>query len=80
MTAALGRNLILLALLVSTTGAVVGAATALRRSALGWVWTRRLAYLFSAAMVLANLLMIRALLARDFSVSYVAQVGSRAVP
>ena len=37
MTAALGRNLILLALLVSTTGAVVGAATALRRSALGWV-------------------------------------------
>jgi cytochrome c-type biogenesis protein CcmF len=80
VTAALGRNLILLALLVSTTGAVVGAATALRRSALGWVWTRRLAYLFSAAMVLANLLMIRALLARDFSVSYVAQVGSRAVP
>src|SRR6185436_3635523 len=80
VTAALGRNLILLALLVATIGAVVGSATALRRSALGWVWTRRLAYLFSATMVLANLLMVRALLARDFSVSYVAQVGSRAVP
>ena len=31
-------------------------------------------------MVLANLLMVYALLARDFSVSYVAQVGSRQVP
>ena len=31
-------------------------------------------------MVAANLLMVCALLARDFSVSYVAQVGSRAVP
>ncbi len=31
-------------------------------------------------MIAANLLMVWALLARDFSVSYVAQVGSRAVP
>jgi len=31
-------------------------------------------------MIGANLLMIYALLARDFSVGYVAQVGSRAVP
>ena len=80
MTAALGRYLVLLALLVSTVGTVVAAATALRRSAAGWAWTRRLAYLFAAAMAAANALMVWALVARDFSVSYVAQVGSRAVP
>ena len=80
MTAALGRNLVLLALLASTIGAVVGGATAARGSALGWAWTRRLAYLFAAAMVAANGLMVWALLARDFSISYVAQVGSLSVP
>ena len=80
MTAALGRSLVLLALLASTVGTVVAAATAIRRSAVGWSWTRRLAYLFAFAMIAANLLMVRALLARDFSVSYVAQVGSRSVP
>jgi len=78
--AALGRSLVLLALLVSTVGVVVGAATAMRRSAAGWAWTRRLAYLFALAMIAANVLMLWALVARDFSVSYVAQVGSRAIP
>ena len=80
VTAAIGRNLVLLALLASTVGAVVAAATAARRSVAGWAWTRRLAYLFAGAMIAANLLMVWALLARDFSVSYVAQVGSRSVP
>jgi cytochrome c-type biogenesis protein CcmF len=80
VTAAIGRNLVLLALFVSTVGAVVGAATAVRRSAAGWAWTQRLAYLFAAAMIAANGLMVWALLTRDFSVSYVAQVGSRAIP
>jgi len=76
----LGRALVLLALLVATGGALVGVAAALRPSGAGREWTRRLAYAFSALMVLANLLMVYALLARDFSVSYVAQVGSRQVP
>jgi cytochrome c-type biogenesis protein CcmF len=76
----LGRALVLLALLVAAGGALVGAAAALRPSVAGREWTRRLAYAFSALMVLANLLMVYALLARDFRVSYVAQVGSRLVP
>jgi cytochrome c-type biogenesis protein CcmF len=80
VTAALGRSLVLLALFVSTIGAVLAAATALRRSPAGWIWTRRLAYLFALAMIAANALMVRALLVRDFSVSYVAQVGSLSVP
>jgi cytochrome c-type biogenesis protein CcmF len=80
MTPTLGRDLILFALLVSSIGAVLGFASGARRSAQGWAWTRGLAYAFAAAMAAANLLMVRALLARDFSVSYVAHVGSRAVP
>jgi cytochrome c-type biogenesis protein CcmF len=72
--------LILLGLLVATVGAIVGFATGRRPSAAGWAWTRRLAYAFAGLMAAANLLMVYALLAHDFSVSYVAQVGSRRVP
>ena len=68
------------ALLVAAGGTLVGTAAALRPSLAGRQWTRRLAYAFSALMVLANLLMVYALVARDFSVAYVAQVGSRQVP
>jgi cytochrome c-type biogenesis protein CcmF len=80
VTAALGRTLVYLALFVSAAGSVVGFAAGARRSAWGWQWTRRLAYAFSALMIGANLLMVSALLRRDFSVKYVAQVGSRSVP
>jgi cytochrome c-type biogenesis protein CcmF len=80
VTAIVGQTLILLSLLASAAGAVVGFAAGARGSAWGWRWTRRLAYGFATSMVAANLLMVSALLRRDFSVSYVAQVGSRAVP
>ncbi|HEX6641558.1 MAG TPA: cytochrome c biogenesis protein CcsA, partial [Thermoanaerobaculia bacterium] len=78
--AALGRLCILLALLVSTAGAVAGFASGAKRSDEGLRWTRRLAYAFGALMLLATLVMERALLTHDFSVSYVAHVGSRQVP
>ena len=80
MIAAAGRVFILLALLVSSAGAVAGFAAARRGSAAGWRLTRVLAYAFAASMAAANALMVWALLARDFSVSYVAHVGSRSVP
>ena len=80
MTASLGRALILLALLAASAGALVGFAAGVRRSAAGLAWAQRLAYAYAAAMISANLLMVYALLARDFSVGYVAQVGSREVP
>jgi cytochrome c-type biogenesis protein CcmF len=76
----LGRTLILLALLAASAGAVTGFVTGARPSSAGWTWTRRLAYAFAAFMVLANLTMEYALLSHDFSVSYVAHVGSRSVP
>jgi cytochrome c-type biogenesis protein CcmF len=80
VTPLLGRTLILLALLAASAGSIVGFMTGRRPSALGWTWTRRLAYAFAGAMAAANALMIFALLTHDFRVSYVAQVGSRSVP
>jgi cytochrome c-type biogenesis protein CcmF len=80
VTAGLGRGLILLGLLLATVGAMAGFAVGRRPSAAGWALTRRLAYGFAGAMAAANLVMVYALLAHDFSVSYVAHVGSRQVP
>jgi cytochrome c-type biogenesis protein CcmF len=80
VTARAGQFLILLALLVSSAGALVGFAAGARRSASGWRLTRILAYAFAGTMAAANVLMMAALLLRDFSVSYVAHVGSRSVP
>ena len=80
MIPTLGRMLILFALLAASGGALVGFATGARPTGAGWLWTRRLAYAFAGFMVLANLVMEYALLTHDFSVSYVAHVGSRSVP
>src|SRR3989442_8121306 len=80
MLPALGRILILLALLAASAGALVGFATGARPSDAGWAWARRLAYAFAALMALANLMMEYALLTHDFSVGYVAHVGSRSLP
>src|SRR5690554_1714855 len=79
MIALLGRLLILAALLSAASGAVL-AFTAARRSEVALAWTRRLAYVFALLMLGANLLMEYALLTHDFSVGYVAQVGSLASP
>ena len=80
MTAALGRTLILLSLLVSTTGAVLGYAAGWKRSIDGLRWARRFAFLFAFLMIAATAVMEYALITHDFSVGYVAQVGSRDVP
>jgi cytochrome c-type biogenesis protein CcmF len=80
MIAGLGRALILVSLLLATVGAMLGFAAGIKRSAAGSVWTRRCTYAYAAVMAAANALMVYALLAHDFSVGYVAQVGSRLVP
>jgi cytochrome c-type biogenesis protein CcmF len=80
MTAVAGRSLILLGLLLASAAAVTGFAAGRARSHALYAWTRRLVYGFAGAMAAANLLMIVALLRHDFSVSYVAHVGSRLVP
>ncbi len=80
MTASLGRLLILLSLLVSTTGTVLGYAAGWKRSDDGLRWARRFAFLFSFLMIGATFVMEYALIKHDFSVSYVEHVGSRQVP
>src|SRR5206468_2449328 len=68
VTAMLGRSLVLTALLVATVGSMIGFAAGRRPSATSAAWARRFAYAFSAAMVLAALVMEFALLTHDFSV------------
>ncbi|MDX1385175.1 MAG: cytochrome c biogenesis protein CcsA, partial [Thermoanaerobaculia bacterium] len=80
MTSQLGQGLVLLALLSCAAGAPVGFIAGRVRSQSGLAWTRRLALVFAIAMAAANLLMVVALLRHDFSVSYVAQVGSLSTP
>jgi cytochrome c-type biogenesis protein CcmF len=76
----LGRSLVLLALLACTIGVPLGYVAGYRRSARGLKWTRWMALSFAGFMALATLVMEYALLTHDFSVSYVAQVGSRSTP
>lgn len=78
--AQLGRFLILASLLASAAGALLGFAAGRTRSLDGLKWARRFAYLYCALIMGAALLMEYALLKHDFSVSYVAQVGSTSVP
>ena len=76
----LGRAAILLALAACSVGAVTGLVGGARGSRDAWRWSRVMAYIAMGAMTVAIGLMEYALLAPDFSVSYVAQVGSRSVP
>ncbi|MFN0062240.1 MAG: heme lyase CcmF/NrfE family subunit [Myxococcaceae bacterium] len=70
----LGHAFVLLGLAASVFGAVLGWW---RRSE---VWTRRAVTAFFGCMLAANLVMVVALLTHDFSVHYVALVGSRSTP
>src|SRR5438876_2624177 len=80
MTAALGRFLILASVFVCAAGSMIAFAAGKKRSLDGLQMARRFAYGFAALMILATSVMEFALLTHDFSVGYVAQVGSRQVP
>jgi len=80
MTATLGRFLIFASVFVSAAGSMIAFAAGRKRSLEGLHMARRFAYGFAALMVLATIVMEFALLTHDFSVGYVAQVGSREVP
>jgi cytochrome c-type biogenesis protein CcmF len=80
MTATVGSFLVLASVIVATAGAFVAFGAGQKQSIEGLRWARRFAYAFAALMVLATLVMEYALITHDFTVSYVAQVGSRQVP
>lgn len=80
MNSSIGQGLVLAGLACATFAAVVGIVTGLARRESALVWVRRAVLAFSACMALANGVMIKALLEHDFSVKYVAHVGSRSTP
>lgn len=75
-----GYWFVVLACLCAGMGAVIALFAALRKEMRLFVWARRLAYGFAVCVVGANAAMEWALLRHDFSVKYVAQVGSRSTP
>lgn len=76
----LGQALVLGGLFFSTAGTVAAGIAAFRGSDAGYQLARRLAYGFVVSLLAANLLMVYALVTNDFSVHYVAEVGSIATP
>ncbi|MGZ7077920.1 MAG: heme lyase CcmF/NrfE family subunit [Thermoanaerobaculia bacterium] len=80
MNAILGRGLILAALLASTAGAFVAFVAGRSRDPNGLKWAQRFAYGFAFLMIAATAVMERALITHDFTVSYVAHVGSLSTP
>jgi cytochrome c-type biogenesis protein CcmF len=80
MRSILGTSLSTLALAVALAGMVVAVLAARSGSKRLWDYARWGAYGNLWIMVVANLLMVQALVVRDFSLSYVAQVGSHATP
>jgi cytochrome c-type biogenesis protein CcmF len=70
----------LLSLAVCVIGAFSGIAGGVKRSDSAWKWARICAYIAALSMTLAMGLMEYALITNDFSVSYVAKVGSTTTP
>jgi cytochrome c-type biogenesis protein CcmF len=80
VTGSVGYGFVLAGLACAAFGAVVGLVAGMKRSEAGYTWVRRAVWGFFASMLGANLTMEWGLLAHDFSVKYVAQVGSKATP
>lgn len=76
----LGYGFVLLGLLCAAFAALVGIITGLQRRESALPWVQRGIYGYAFSMVASNLVMVGALLQHDFSVKYVAQVGSRSTP
>ncbi len=76
----LGQALVLAGLFFATSGAAAAGTAAYRKSESGYDLARKLAIGFSVSLLLANALMVYALVTHDFSVLYVAEVGSRSTP
>lgn len=80
MNSSIGYGLVLSGLASAAFAAVVGLWSGLTRRESLLPWVRNAIYIFAASMLLSNLVMVESLLSHDFSVKYVAQVGSRETP
>ena len=75
----LGYAAILVALVLAAAG-TIAAVVATRRTGRASALARAITYTIAALLSASTLAMVAALVTNDFSVSYVAQVGSRATP
>ncbi|MBX9928287.1 MAG: heme lyase CcmF/NrfE family subunit [Gemmatimonadaceae bacterium] len=80
MTRLIGLDALWLSLAVSLFGVLLVPAAIIRRRPEWLAWTRSAVYTNFALLTLAAGAMVYGLVAHDFSISYVAQVGSRATP
>ena len=80
MTPELGRAAVLLGLAACSVGAVTGMWAGRTGREDVWRWTRWMAMVFMVSIGLATLLMEYALITHDYSVKYVAEVGSNETP
>ena len=80
MTRILGYSAVVAALAIAVYGVVAAVAGVRRREAALVRSARVAAYVLFGLMTMANLTMIYGLVTHDFSIDYVAQVGSRATP
>ncbi len=80
MISSLGIGLVLAGLFFAAIGSIVGFVAGARRDAWLLQVARYMAYGYGASLISACLLMMYALLIRDFSVHYVSEVGSLSVP
>ncbi|MGA9525296.1 MAG: cytochrome c-type biogenesis CcmF C-terminal domain-containing protein [Myxococcaceae bacterium] len=80
MNSTLGFGFVLLSIAFAAFGGVAGIVGGLTRREALYPWIHRSATGFFLSQLAANGVMVYALLTRDFSVSYVAQVGSHATP
>lgn len=80
MISLLGRSVILIGLAACVLGMMTGLYSGYKRSKSAWKWSRWMSYVFAAASTSGIILMEYALITNDFSVSYVAEVGSTQTP
>lgn len=80
MVSLIGRTLVLLALGACAAGGVAGLVAGKTRNPQAWRLSIGMGLAFAVLMTLATGVMEYALLVHDFSVSYVAQVGSTSTP
>ena len=80
MTRIIGYSAVVAALAIAAYGVVAAVAGVRRREGALVRSARAAAYTLFALMTVANLAMIYGLVTHDFSIDYVAQVGSRATP
>lgn len=76
----LGHTLVLGGLGMAAAGSVAGFVAGVQSSLGGLRWARALGVGFSLCMIVANFVMIAALVQHDFTVSYVAEVGTVHTP